>query len=221
MGKAYTVREAAKLAKTSPATVGRWLKGYDAPGRHMEPVFGEREKPAKGEAMQVSFLELIEIAVAVRFRTDETQDLTLDRVRRAHTFARKTWSVPFPFATMDFKLYGGHIMHEFEDAEPGRGHMAFDMGGQWALPGMVKEVVVAIDFESTDQYAARWFPYGREANVVVDPHLAAGRPAIVGTRIPISAIRGRFEAGESIHYLARDYSLKVAVVEDILRLPAA
>jgi uncharacterized protein (DUF433 family) len=187
----------------------------------MEPVFGERAETPRGQVLQVSFLELIEIAVAVKFRTEDTQDVSLDRIRRAHAYARKEWLVPYPFATMKFKLFGGHIMHDFEVAEPGAGHMAFDMEGQWSLPGMVQGVVVAIDFDATDEYAAVWYPYGRDAHVVVDPHYAAGRPTIEGTRIPVKALQERWDAGESISYLAKNYSLKTSVVEEILRLAVA
>jgi uncharacterized protein (DUF433 family) len=211
--KAYTVSDAAKLAKTTAATVRRWLLGYDAPGHHMEPVFGLREI-ASGEALRVSFLELIEIVVCVRFRNDE--EVRLGRIRAAHQFARKVMLVPFPFASMEFTVMGGHIIHQFEESEPGAGHMAFDLHGQWVLPGVVREVLETIDF-AEDHLAARWFPYGKTANIVVDPHLAAGRPVIRGTRIPTVIVRERFKAGESIQFLAADYGIKPPIVEEILR----
>ena len=63
-GKAYTVAQAARLADTSPATVRRWLKGYSAPRHHMEPVFGAKPE----DINRLSFLELVELIVASRFR---------------------------------------------------------------------------------------------------------------------------------------------------------
>jgi uncharacterized protein (DUF433 family) len=220
-GKAYTVREVARLAKTTPATVRRWLKGYDAPGHHMDAVFGEREPQPLGEAMQVSFLELVEIAIAVKFRRGDQNVVSLERIRRAHAYARREWLVPFPFATMRFKAFGGHLLHEFQEEFPGEGQLAFDMNGQWVLPGLVQAEIVTVDFDVADEYAAKWYPYGRDAHVVIDPHYAAGRPTIEGTRIPIHAIKERFEAGDSVGFLAKDYALKTSIVEEILRLPAA
>ena len=210
-GRAYSVAEVATLAGTTSATVRRWLKGYAAPGHHMEPVFG----PGHEDDSRVSFLELIEFVVAMRFRKDE--NVSLERVRRAHAYARRVWLVPFPFATMRFKVFGGHLMHEFEEAEPGPGHLAFDMEGQWALPGFVQEVLVSVDFDSAE-YAERWYPYGKDRGVVIDPHFAAGRPVIEGTRTTVRAIRERWQAGETIRTLARDYGLTTSTVEDALRL---
>jgi hypothetical protein len=67
-GKAYNVVQAAKLAGTTPATVRRWLAGYEVPGHQMEPVFGGRRLPAGEAPWFVSFLQLVEIVVVARFR---------------------------------------------------------------------------------------------------------------------------------------------------------
>jgi hypothetical protein len=68
-GKAYTVAQAVRLDGISPATVRRWLKGYEAPGHRMAPVFGGK----LDDTARISFLELIELIVASRFqRSDES-----------------------------------------------------------------------------------------------------------------------------------------------------
>jgi uncharacterized protein (DUF433 family) len=217
-GKAYTSAEAARLAGTTAATVRRWLLGYDAPGHHMEPVFGGRERPGTGEVLQVSFLELIEVLVAARFRIDEK--VSLKRIRAAHEFARKELLIPFPFASLEFVHSGGHLMHRFEDAQPGPGHMAFDLHGQWALPEDVQDAFDAVEFDEGPRihFASRFYPFGRTTPVVVDPHYAAGRPIVSGTRITISTIAERFRAGDSIGLLADDYDLETSAVEEVLRL---
>jgi uncharacterized protein (DUF433 family) len=219
VGKAYSISEAAKLADTSAATVRRWLMGYEAPGHHMVPVFGEKER--RSDTLLLSFLELIEVVVASRFRHDD--NISLDRIRRAHRFAREKIGVSYPFASNRFRAEGGHVLHEFERQAPATGSamMAFDLNGQWVLPSDVQDALTNIDFETRDSLAARWFPFGREAHVVVDPHLAGGRPIVEGTRVPISAIHQRFQAGESIDFLADDYGLASGVIEDVLRLAAA
>lgn len=217
-GKAYSVREAARLAKAPAATVRRWLLGYDVPGHHMEPVFGGKERPPAGEALQVSFLELVEILVAARFRRDER--ISLSRIRAAHEFARKELLVPFPFASFEFVEKGGHLMHRFEDAEPGPGHMAFDLHGQWALPEDVKDAFETLDFDENRKarLAVRWFPFGRSMPIVLDPRYAGGRPVLAGTRVPVETIHDRFLAGDSIILLADDYDIETSTVEEVIRL---
>jgi uncharacterized protein (DUF433 family) len=185
----------------------------------MEPVFPTRERdPHKN--LQVSFLELVEIAVVARFRM--LDKVKLDRIRRAHDFAMRKMLVPFPFATMKFSVMGGHLIHEYEveEPEPHSGPLAFDTEGQWALPMIVQEEIEAIEY-GEDELATRWFPFGQEAKVVVDPHLAAGRPVIEGTRVPITALRDRWDAGDSFRLLAKDYGLTVSVVEAAIRLARA
>ncbi|MPZ49681.1 MAG: DUF433 domain-containing protein [Dehalococcoidia bacterium] len=210
-GKAYSISEAARLAGTTSATVRRWIAGYDAIGHHMEPVFGEKDRPTQ----KVSFLELVEIIVAVGFRRDKK--IKLERIRRAHEYARKVWLTPFPFASMKFAEFGGHLIHDFETAEPGSGRMAFDLQGQWVLPEIVQDALSSLEFESDDNLAARWYPFGKAARIVVDPHYAAGRPVVEGTRVPVQVIRERFAAGDSIRHLATDYGLQSSVVEEVLR----
>ena len=83
-GPLYTLSEAARLARVSTATVKRWLFGYQTPSREMPPVFGEVDEVIRGQAL-ISFLQLIEIVVASRFRR---RRVPLERVRRAHEFAK-------------------------------------------------------------------------------------------------------------------------------------
>jgi uncharacterized protein (DUF433 family) len=184
----------------------------------MDPVFGSREKPSRGETVQASFLELVEILVAARFRIDEK--VSLKRIRSAHEFARKELLVPFPFASLEFVQNGGHLMHRFEDTEPGPGHMALDLHGQWALPEVVQGAYDAVEFDEQmhGAFASRYYPFGRTTPIIVDPHLAAGRPVLLGTRVPIRTIADRFRAGDSIVLLASDYDLETSTVEEAIRL---
>src|SRR3712207_2622998 len=66
LGKAYSVGQSAELARTTPATVRRWLMGYSVPGHRMLPVFGGQRRGSG--PLVVSFLELAEIVVVARFR---------------------------------------------------------------------------------------------------------------------------------------------------------
>src|SRR5579883_141115 len=130
IGKAYTVAEAARLARTSPQNVRRWLHGYSAPGHQMEPVLGD---PPERRAA-ISFLQLIEIAVVARYRIMDgagRRAVPLDRLRRAHAYARDRFATPYPFATLALRVEGGHVLHDFAREHPGPGTLALDMHGQF------------------------------------------------------------------------------------------
>lgn len=208
---AYTIAQAAHFAGTIPATARRWLYGYDQPGHQMQPVFGPKDRTALVAA--VSFLELAELVVAVRFRR---KGLTLDRLRRAHGFAADRFGLPFPFATLKMKTDGRHVLHEYEEEEPGVHLLALDLSGQWALPNSVAESLESFDFEGS-LWAARWFPSGKQVPIVIDPRMGAGNPTVVGRGVTVSAIYRRWKAGQRIPFIASDYRLPRDTVEEVLR----
>src|SRR5438093_1290084 len=83
-------------AMTSPQNVRRWLRGYSHGDRHMAPVFGApRASSEIGETTRLSFLELAELVVAATIR--RSTRVSLDKVRRAHEYAKQRWQIEYPF----------------------------------------------------------------------------------------------------------------------------
>jgi len=215
-GKAYTVGEAARLALTSPQNVRRWMVGYNAPGHKMEPVFGNKHSP--GDLLTISFLELAEIVIVAGFRK---QRVPLQRTRDAHEYARRTFGLAYPFASLNLRESGGHILHEFEQQQPGPGKLvSLDMQGQYVLPETVQLTVVNFDFSDTDRLASRWFPFGRHVPVVVDPHFGAGAPTVIGSRVTVDTLKRRWKAGETIKSMSSDLELEEEDVEHVLQRAA-
>lgn len=218
-GKSYTVPQAARLAGVSPATVRGWLRGSDAPTRRMEPVFGAN-RAKKGDPLVVSFLQLMEIVVVAQYRRGipGRRPLTLERLRRAHAFARDYWrGLEYPFASLTLKEMGGHVLHAFDEANPNGAALALDMGGQWALPGFVTQALESFDFSHVDRLAERWYPAGREVPIVLDPRIGGGRPTIQGSGITVDTVYRRFRAGQTIEFLADDYDLDQSAIEEAIR----
>lgn len=222
-GKAYTIAQAARLAGSTAATVRRWLRGYEAPGHQMAPVFGERGAVTPdGTPLSVSFLQLAEIVVVARFRRSrpDRRPIKLEVIRDAYRFALNTWRHPYPFASLDLREFGGHILHVFNQEHPDAPALALDMAGQWVLPGVVREELEQFEF-GQDRLASKWYPAGREVPIVVDPRIGGGRPTIVGTGVTVDILRRRFAVGESIREIAEDFDLEDAHVEEALRYTAA
>ncbi len=218
-GKSYTVPQAARLASVSLATVRGWLRGSDAPTRRMELVFGA-SAGRKGDPLVLSFLQLMEIVVVAQFRRGITgrRSLSLERLRRAHAFARRSWQgLEYPFASLHLKEMGGHVLHEFDETNPNGAALALDMGGQWAPPGFVTHTLESFDFSHVDRLAERWYPAGRDVPIVLDPHIGAGRMTIQGSGITVDTIYRRFRAGQTIEFLASDYDLDETAIEEAIR----
>ena len=218
-GKAYSIAQAARLAETSPATVRRWLFGYDAPGHRMSPVFGARSRREESPVV-VSFLELAEIIVVSRFRQGgpSRRPLSLARMRRAHEFAREQFG-PYPFASLRLIEFGGHVLHEFEEQEPGPRLAALDMHGQYALPQIVEQTLITFEYDG--EYVSRWYPRGKDVPIVVDPRYGGGQPTVLGRGVTVDIIRRRFKSGQSIEFIAEDYDLEASIVQEAIRFAVA
>ncbi len=75
--------------------------------------------------------------------------------------------------------------------------------------------------------AARLYPFLRaeghreNKSVVIDPYISFGNPVIAGTGIPTSIIAGRFNAGESVTELSKDYGRETFEIEEAIRYERA
>lgn len=205
----YSVPEVARLAHITSVTVRRWLYGDDNPGRYMRPVF-DRDR-ATQFGLTVSFLELAEVVIVSEFRR---KHIKLERVRRAHQFARDTFHLDYPFARLSLRTDGVHILLEFQEREPGDRLLELSEG-QWALPGHVAERLEAFDF--FDDLAERWYPLGHHIPIVIDPRFGAGLPTVPGRRLPILTVYKRWKTGEPIKVLCEDFDLQPEITERMLQ----
>lgn len=215
-GSAYTFAQAAHLAGTTPQNVRRWLFGYEAPGHRMDPVFGP---PAQVDgAPTISFLQLAEIIVVARYRRRSGKQISLARLREAHRFARERLGIEWPFASEVIRAGGGHIIHEFEETHPDAGRrIAIDVGGKFVLPGDFCDTFALFDFDEDDGMASRFYPFGKETQVVVDPEHAAGMPTFAGTNVRVETIVGRWKAGQTIAELEEDFEIPSTTIEAVLQ----
>lgn len=207
----YTISQTAKLAGVHPITVRRWLYGSHSDSTKMKPVFDEKHK-ATGDIAEVSFLKLAEIVVVSRFRHRQVK---LDTLRQAHVYACNVLNLEYPFAWLHLKTDGVHVFSDFEKSHPDASLLTLDKKGQLTLPGNVIKALELFDYE--EEFAARWYPIGRNVPIVIDPRYGAGRPTIPDRRLPIAMIYNRWKSGENIGFIASDYSLKRSLVETTLQ----
>jgi uncharacterized protein (DUF433 family) len=203
----YSFTEVAHLSHVSVSTVRNWLLGYTTTKGEVEPLF----KGHPEEEKACSFLQLIEIVVAAKFRKAEHKSFRL--VRQAYDNARRLYKLDYPFASMELKAIGGHIVHILR--VPGASLQAIDQPEQFTLPDLVQETLAQIEYEY--DLAARWWPVGTEVPIVVDPQISGGLPVIKGRGITVEAIHKRFKANQKMEFIARDFALKVGIVEEAIR----
>ena len=204
----YTFAEAGRLAGVSSSTVRNWLFGYVTRDRDVPPLF----KLPDEQGPMVSFLQLIEIVVAGRFR--KAHRVPFPRVRRAYENAQRQFELEHPFAHLRLEALGGHIVTWIEE-EPVSSAQALDEPTQRTLPGLVQETLEQILY--VEELASRWWPQGKDTPIVVDPRISTGLPVIDATGITVQMLYRRWKAGQDIEFLANDYRLEAPVVETAVR----
>ena len=207
----YSFAEAARLASVSVTTVKNWLFGYTVQGREVPPLF------SSSNGGMVSFLQMIEIMVAGRFRKSALgKPMPFHKVREAYVNAQEAWGLEYPFAHLKLEALGGHIVHFLKEGVPVGRFQALDSLEQWTLPGLLRrETTDQIEYQG--ELAARWFPIGKQVPIVVDPRVSTGLPVIEGRGVTVQAIRKRFKSGLRIDFIAKDFGLKPELVETALQ----
>lgn len=208
----YTYAEADRIAGITRGTSKRWLKGYQFPTsfgiRSRVPVPGARPiEPG------VSFLELVEVAAIDQLRS---LDLPLTRIRKIVEDAQRIFDVERPLVTLRFKVGGRSVF--VQDTE----ESLVSLSGTKRLRAwdqILAPFLDTVDY-GANEVAARWWPMGRDHQVVVDPEYGFGQPVLDGTGIRTEIIWEQLLAGGGRDEIAFDFGLSPHLVEQAIRFEA-
>lgn len=200
----YPLTDAAKYAGMSSARVRSWHVGAG----NKAPTLAAR-KPRS----ELSYLQLIEIAVVASFRK---AGISLPAIRQAREFAAKTFGSDHPFAEYRFKTDGKSLLADLDqfDSDPGKDKLVnATQKGQLEWSAILATRLQEFEYEG--DLAIRWHLAGTESPIFIDPRISFGAPAIGGK--PTWIFRDRWAAGEPVAATARDFGLKVSDVEAALQ----
>jgi uncharacterized protein (DUF433 family) len=199
----YTAAEVARWAQTSPQTARRWRAGYQ-----FESTSGKRWSPpvtaARSDEPYLSFEDLVEIAAVAAVRRE---GVSMQRLRVALRYATTQLGIERPLLSERFKTDGLDLFAQ--------GGTNFNRFGQMVWP-FVEDVLKDIDY-GQDLFAVRWWPAGRETEVLVDPQVNFGRPIIVSLGVRTETLVDRFVAGLSVEDVAQEYTTSPALVQQAVR----
>jgi uncharacterized protein (DUF433 family)/DNA-binding transcriptional MerR regulator len=197
----YQIGEAAKYADISPQTVAAWHKKIN------DALLSQKEQRA-----ELSYLQLIEVAVVAAFRK---AGVKLPDIRAARDYAQRTLRSEYPFAQYRFKTEGKNLWLDYGEleGEDGRGTLVkASQAGQLAwkdIIGRLKE----FEYEH-EGVVIRWHVAGASSPIIIDPRISFGAPTVGG--IPTWIIKGRWNAGESDTDIAEDFGLEKEQVRKAL-----
>jgi len=211
---AYGIAEAAEYLRLPPSTLRAWTLGqrYRARGkpRFFRPVIDVADRNSR----LLSFINLVEAYVLAGIRREH--DIPLPKVRRAVDYLRRTFKTPRPLAEERFQTDGVNLFVEKFGAligatQEGQVQMREVILGRLKHvhrdpKGLPEKLVLFPVLGGTDK-----------GNVVIDPRRSFGRPVLDGYGLRTSVVAERFQAGEKIEVLARDYDVPAEAIENAIR----
>lgn len=204
----YSFREVSRLSGISVSTVRNWLFGYTVEERKVSPLVN-----AAPDVTCCSFLNLVEIMVAARFR--KAEGTSYEVVKRTYENAKILFSLDHPFANSNLRMkaIGGHIVHMIKEKGS---QQAIDRPEQYTIPDLVIEMTEQLEYEL--ELASRWYPVGKKIPIIVDPYISSGVPVIEGRGITVENIEKRFYTGrQDFEFIASDLELPINVIQEVLR----
>ncbi len=192
----YTPAEAGRLAGLKPDRVRRWLRGYE----YMYSPAGtdSAQKVKQGPVVMregtlnsshASFLDLIDLLFVKRFLK---HGFSLQRIRRALTEAESIVG-GHHFAQRCYFTDGQNIYLQVKDGAA-ENLLQLLSGGQWVIADVIKHFARQVDFDDTTGFADKWFPYGKQGRVVLDPRVCFGAPTIARRGVRTANIYDLYQA---------------------------
>ena len=205
---AYTIAEAAGYLRLPKSTLRAWMLGQ----KGFQSVISIADKPGR----RLSFINLVEAFVLAGIRREHS--IPLPKVRLAVAYLRRTFKTPRPLAEEQFATDGVDLFVEkFEQLIGATQH------GQMQLRVIILDRLkhVRRDPKGIPEKIVLFPARGEGArpvdDVVIDPRRSFGRPVLDGYGLRTAIVAERFEAGEQIEELAKDYGVPPEAVENAIR----
>jgi uncharacterized protein (DUF433 family)/DNA-binding transcriptional MerR regulator len=207
----YSIGTAARLINATPTALRGWLNGYasSSAGPVIERDFAETRT--------VSFLDLMELRFISFFRQ---QGVSMHTLRRAAENARKEWKQRHPLA-LSSETYCTDRKRIFAISAKEIGdERAWDMAsGQHEMWATIEQTIdMGVLFDPKTSLARTWAPHpGDFPDVLIDPRVAFGKPAVKGTGIPTRALYDQWTAEGSVSRVAAWFNLPPEAVQTAVK----
>jgi uncharacterized protein (DUF433 family) len=214
---AYTIREAACYLQLPVATLKSWVLGRHYPTKAGRKFFPPVIDLPDKKVGLLSFLNLAEAHVLSAFR--RTHEIELRKIRSAMKFARARLEARHPLIDQRFETDGANLFVEklglLVDASA-QGQIVMDT---------IRPFFKRLEFSG--DMVVRLYPFTRSTiedspkSVFIDPRYSFGRPSLARGHVPTAVILDRYQAGESIEALAKDYECEPLDIQEGLRCEIA
>jgi hypothetical protein len=182
----YRIADAAKFSGISAARIRRWLRGYDYKARerkyHSGPVWVGQHSKVAGTTL-VGFLDLNEIRFVNAFIR---RGVSWKTMRAAHAQAASEMRTQHPFCTNKFVTDGRQILQRVAQEEHDEALVELTTK-QGVFAAIIEPFLKDLEFADEDSLV-RWWPLGRDRNVVLDPERNLGQPTAAPSGVPTNTL---------------------------------
>ena len=194
----YGIRDASRYLKIPSATLRSWFAGTNR-GKFLRVL-----EPAAMSPVKLSFNNLAEAFVLHNLRTEH--GVHLSKVREAIADAERQLGINRLLLRRDLKAHLGKILVEkFGE------YLTLGQAGQYAMKVMLDAVLERFVWEDPN-FPSTLFPFlpGRQSAKVIalNPKKSFGAPYLASRGVTTAIIVSRYDAGETIQSLAKDYKVQ-------------
>jgi uncharacterized protein (DUF433 family) len=212
---AYTIAEAAGYLRIPVSTLRSWLLGQRYSVGDEAKFFKPVIEIADRKKRQLSFINLVEGFVLAGIRREH--EIPLPKVRKAVDYLRRTFNSRRPLADEQFETDGVDLFVERMGAIIGA-----TQEGQIQLREVIRDRLQRVRRDPKGVPAKIvLFPAPMRKNdspdVVIDPRLSFGRPVLDRLGVRTAVLAERFDAGDDIELLAREYSVPPEAIQNAIR----
>jgi uncharacterized protein (DUF433 family) len=203
----YTIPDISKLLGLPQAKVRRYLNEY-WDERLGKKLFNDTYTwSVDNKVKAVNFYTLIELHVCFHLKE---LGVPLKKILKSRETIAKDLNMAYPFASSELLAYGDKIWYKFKDSI-----INADGSKQSDFVEFIEDFAKKIEF-NTNSIAERFWPNGKESDVVVDPHHQFGQPILNGTNINAEVIFSMYESGEPIEAISILYDLTQKQIADAI-----
>ena len=210
----YTLSTAAKVLEMSPQKMRRWINGYtyynsNREYRSIEPLL-KPEFEYDNKDVIISFLDLVELLFIKSFIG---YNISIQKIREAAIKASKFLNTSHPFAIQKMYTDGKTIFANLakEESDPSLLDLLTE---QYQLGEIIESTLYnCIDFSIYDTIAERWWPLGKNNDIVLDPSRNMGQPILHLYNIKTELIYQLYKSNHSINEICDWYEIDKDSIE--------
>lgn len=219
----YRVSEAAGFVGVPPSTFGAWAHGYvrrprGRPEVRVGPIVTSVPS-ARGEP-SIPFIGLAEGIAVAAFRR---AGVSMQHLRRAVDALERQLGLEHALASRRLYTDGAQVFYDFAETYDDRElqGLTIVVSGQRVFGDVVREYLDRVTYDEHGWAALLVSPV--TPSVAVDPARGFGQPIFLHGAARVEDVLDRFQAGEPLERVARDFGVPLKDIEDVVRarLPAA